>query len=200
MQMKEALFIVLFLVPLCSTMKRVYIDDSLYTLNTNSGDNYFYMDLFYATIFDLYFYLDDSSYGLTIPIEYCVTDSYPGSSDSFSCDYKTLYTSRTSGSLKYFKVTSYYLSSYRYIVVKYTGSNPGGYLYAKASYDDDIFDIVGTTLSIVSIVCIVIGCIVFVSILITVLCCVFRRRRIYGGVGYVPPQPAVVITTPLNPY
>ena len=199
MQMKEALFLVLFLVPLCSTMKRVYIDDNLYTLNTNSGDNYFYMDLIYATIFDLYFYLDDSSYGLTIPIEYCVTDSYPGSSDSFSCDYKTLYTSRTSGSLKYFKVTSFYLSAYRYIVVKYTGSNPGGYLYAKASYDD-IFDIVGTTLSIVSIVCIVIGCIVFVSILITVLCCVFRRRRIYGGVGYVPPQPAVVITTPLNPY
>lgn len=199
MQMKEALFIVLFLVPLCSTMKRVYIDDSVYTLNTNSGDNYFYMDLFYATIFDLYFYLDDSSYGLTLPIEYCVTDSYPGNSDSFSCNYKTLYTSSTSGSLKYFKVTSYYLSSYRYIVVKYTGSNPGGYLYAKASYDD-IFDIVGTTLSIVSIVCIVIGCIVFVSILITVLCCVFRRRRIYGGVGYVPPQPAVVITTPLNPY
>jgi hypothetical protein len=197
--MKEALFIVLFLVPLCSTMKRVYIDDSVYTLNTNSGDNYFYMDLFYATIFDLYFYLDDSSYGLTTPIEYCVTDSYPGNSDSFSCNYKTLYTSRTSGSLKYFKVTSYYLSSYRYIVVKYTGSNPGGYLYAKASYDD-IFDIVGTTLSIVSIVCIVIGCIVFVSILITVLCCVFRRRRIYGGVGYVPPQPAVVISTPLNPY
>lgn len=199
MQMKEALFIVLFLVPLCSTMKRVYIDDSVYTLNTNSGDNYFYMDLFYATIFDLYFYLDDSSYGLTTPIEYCVTDSYPGNSDSFSCNYKTLYTSRTSGSLKYFKVTSYYLSAYRYIVLKYTGSNPGGYLYAKASYDD-IFDIVGTTLSIVSIVCIVIGCIVFVSILITVLCCVFRRRRIYGGVGYVPPQPAVVITTPLNPY
>lgn len=199
MQMKEALFIVLFLVPLCSTMKRVYIDDSLYTLNTNSGDNYFYMDLIYATIFDLYFYLDDSSYGLTIPIEYCVTDSYPGSSDSFSCDYKTLYTSRTSGSLKYFKVTSYYLSAYRYIVVKYKGSNPGGYLYAKASYDD-IFDIVGTTLSLVSIICIVIGCIVFVSVLITVLCCVFRRRRIYGGVGYVPPQPAVVITTPLNPY
>ena len=199
MQMKEALFIVLFLVPLCSTMKRVYIDDSVYTLNTNSGDNYFYMDLFYATIFDLYFYLDDSSYGLTTPIEYCVTDSYPGNSDSFSCNYKTLYTSSTSGSLKYFKVTSYYLSAYRYIVVKYTGSNPGGYLYAKASYDD-IFDIVGTTLSIVSIVCIVIGCIVFVSILITVLCCVFRRRRIYGGVGYVPPQPAVVITTPLNPY
>ena len=199
MQMKEALFIVLFLVPLCSTMKRVYIDDSLYTLNTNSGDNYFYMDLFYATIFDLYFYLDDSSYGLTLPIEYCVTDSYPGNSDSFSCNYKTLYTSSTSGSLKYFKVTSYYLSAYRYIVLKYTGSNPGGYLYAKASYDD-IFDIVGTTLSIVSIVCIVIGCIVFVSILITVLCCVFRRRRIYGGVGYVPPQPAVVITTPLNPY
>ena len=199
MQMKEALFLVLFLVPLCSTMKRVYIDDSVYTLNTNSGDNYFYMDLFYATIFDLYFYLDDSSYGLTTPIEYCVTDSYPGNSDSFSCNYKTLYTSSTSGSLKYFKVTSYYLSSYRYIVVKYTGSNPGGYLYAKASYDD-IFDIVGTTLSIVSIVCIVIGCIVFVSILITVLCCVFRRRRIYGGVGYVPPQPAVVITTPLNPY
>jgi hypothetical protein len=197
--MKEALFLVLFLVPLCSTMKRVYIDDSVYTLNTNSGDNYFYMDLFYATIFDLYFYLDDSSYGLTLPIEYCVTDSYPGNSDSFSCNYKTLYTSRTSGSLKYFKVTSYYLSSYRYIVVKYTGSNPGGYLYAKASYDD-IFDIVGTTLSIVSIVCIVIGCIVFVSILITVLCCVFRRRRIYGGVGYVPPQPAVVISTPLNPY
>ena len=199
MQMKEALFIVLFLVPLCSTMKRVYIDDSLYTLNTNSGDNYFYMDLFYATIFDLYFYLDDSSYGLTTPIEYCVTDSYPGNSDSFSCNYKTLYTYSTSGSLKYFKVTSYYLSAYRYIVVKYKGSNPGGYLYAKASYDD-IFDIVGTTLSIVSIVCIVIGCIVFVSILITVLCCVFRRRRIYGGVGYVPPQPAVVITTPLNPY
>lgn len=199
MQMKEALFIVLFLVPLCSTMKRVYIDDSVYTLNTNSGDNYFYMDLFYATIFDLYFYLDDSSYGLTLPIEYCVTDSYPGNSDSFSCNYKTLYTSSTSGSLKYFKVTSYYLSAYRYIVLKYTGSNPGGYLYAKASYDD-IFDIVGTTLSIVSIVCIVIGCIVFVSILITVLCCVFRRRRIYGGVGYVPPQPAVVITTPLNPY
>ncbi len=199
MQMKEALFLVLFLVPLCSTMKRVYIDDSVYTLNTNSGDNYFYMDLFYATIFDLYFYLDDSSYGLTLPIEYCVTDSYPGNSDSFSCNYKTLYTSRTSGSLKYFKVTSFYLSAYRYIVVKYTGSNPGGYLYAKASYDD-IFDIVGTTLSIVSIVCIVIGCIVFVSILITVLCCVFRRRRIYGGVGYVPPQPAVVITTPLNPY
>ena len=199
MQMKEALFIVLFLVPLCSTMKRVYIDDSVHTINTNSGDNYFYMDLFYATIFDLYFYLDDSSYGLTTPIEYCVTDSYPGNSDSFSCNYKTLYTSSTSGSLKYFKVTSYYLSSYRYIVVKYTGSNPGGYLYAKASYDD-IFDIVGTTLSIVSIVCIVIGCIVFVSILITVLCCVFRRRRIYGGVGYVPPQPAVVITTPLNPY
>lgn len=199
MQMKEALFLVLFLVPLCSTMKRVYIDDSVYTLNTNSGDNYFYMDLFYATIFDLYFYLDDSSYGLTTPIEYCVTDSYPGNSDSFSCNYKTLYTSSTSGSLKYFKVTSYYLSSYRYIVLKYTGSNPGGYLYAKASYDD-IFDIVGTTLSIVSIVCIVIGCIVFVSILITVLCCVFRRRRIYGGVGYVPPQPAVVITTPLNPY
>ena len=199
MQMKEALFIVLFLVPLCSTMKRVYIDDSVHTLNTNSGDNYFYMDLFYATIFDLYFYLDDSSYGLTTPIEYCVTDSYPGNSDSFSCNYKTLYTSSTSGSLKYFKVTSYYLSAYRYIVLKYTGSNPGGYLYAKASYDD-IFDIVGTTLSIVSIVCIVIGCIVFVSILITVLCCVFRRRRIYGGVGYVPPQPAVVITTPLNPY
>ena len=199
MQMKQALFLVLFLVPLCSTMKRVYIDDSVYTLNTNSGDNYFYMDLFYATIFDLYFYLDDSSYGLTTPIEYCVTDSYPGNSDSFSCNYKTLYTSRTSGSLKYFKVTSYYLSAYRYIVLKYTGSNPGGYLYAKASYDD-IFDIVGTTLSIVSIVCIVIGCIVFVSILITVLCCVFRRRRIYGGVGYVPPQPAVVITTPLNPY
>ena len=199
MQMKEALFIVLFLVPLCSTMKRVYIDDSVHTINTNSGDNYFYMDLFYATIFDLYFYLDDSSYGLTIPIEYCVTDSYPGNSDSFSCNYKTLYTSSTSGSLKYFKVTSYYLSAYRYIVLKYTGSNPGGYLYAKASYDD-IFDIVGTTLSIVSIVCIVIGCIVFVSILITVLCCVFRRRRIYGGVGYVPPQPAVVITTPLNPY
>ena len=199
MQMKEALFLVLFLVPLCSTMKRVYIDDSVHTINTNSGDNYFYMDLFYATIFDLYFYLDDSSYGLTTPIEYCVTDSYPGNSDSFSCNYKTLYTSRTSGSLKYFKVTSYYLSSYRYIVVRYTGSNPGGYLYAKASYDD-IFDIVGTTLSIVSIVCIVIGCIVFVSILITVLCCVFRRRRIYGGVGYVPPQPAVVITTPLNPY
>jgi hypothetical protein len=197
--MKEALFIVLFLVPLCSTMKRVYIDDSLYTLNTNSGDNYFYMDLFYATIFDLYFYLDDSSYGLTTPIEYCVTDSYPGNSDSFSCNYKTLYTYSTSGSLKYFKVTSYYLSAYRYIVLKYTGSNPGGYLYAKASYDD-IFDIVGTTLSIVSIVCIVIGCIVFVSILITVLCCVFRRRRIYGGVGYVPPQPAVVISTPLNPY
>ena len=199
MQMKEALFLVLFLVPLCSTMKRVYIDDSVYTLNTNSGDNYFYMDLFYATIFDLYFYLDDSSYGLITPIEYCVTDSYPGNSDSFSCNYKTLYTSSTSGSLKYFKVTSYYLSAYRYIVLKYTGSNPGGYLYAKASYDD-IFDIVGTTLSIVSIVCIVIGCIVFVSILITVLCCVFRRRRIYGGVGYVPPQPAVVITTPLNPY
>jgi len=199
MQMKEALFIVLFLVPLCSTMKRVYIDDSVHTINTNSGDNYFYMDLFYATIFDLYFYLDDSSYGLTLPIEYCVTDSYPGNSDSFSCNYKTLYTSSTSGSLKYFKVTSYYLSAYRYIVLKYTGSNPGGYLYAKASYDD-IFDIVGTTLSIVSIVCIVIGCIVFVSILITVLCCVFRRRRIYGGVGYVPPQPAVVITTPLNPY
>lgn len=199
MQMKEALFLVLFLVPLCSTMKRVYIDDSVYTLNTNSGDNYFYMDLFYATIFDLYFYLDDSSYGLTTPIEYCVTDSYPGNSDSFSCNYKTLYTYSTSGSLKYFKVTSYYLSAYRYIVLKYTGSNPGGYLYAKASYDD-IFDIVGTTLSIVSIVCIVIGCIVFVSILITVLCCVFRRRRIYGGVGYVPPQPAVVITTPLNPY
>ena len=199
MQMKEALFIVLFLVPLCSTMKRVYIDDSVYTLNTNSGDNYFYMDLFYATIFDLYFYLDDSSYGLTTPIEYCVTDSYPGNSDSFSCNYKTLYTYSTSGSLKYFKVTSYYLSAYRYIVLKYTGSNPGGYLYAKASYDD-IFDIVGTTLSIVSIVCIVIGCIVFVSILITVLCCVFRRRRIYGGVGYVPPQPAVVISTPLNPY
>ena len=199
MQMKEALFLVLFLVPLCSTMKRVYIDDNLYTLNTNSGDNYFYMDLIYATIFDLYFYLDDSSYGLTIPIEYCVTNSYPGNSDSFSCDYKNLYTSSTSGSLKYFKVTSFYLSAYRYIVVKYTGSNPGGYLYAKASYDD-VFDIVGTTLSIVSIVCIVIGCIVFVSILITVLCCVFRRRRIYGGVGYVPPQPAVVITTPLNPY
>jgi len=199
MQMKEALFIVLFLVPLCSTMKRVYIDDSVHTINTNSGDNYFYMDLFYATIFDLYFYLDDSSYGLTLPIEYCVTDSYPGNSDSFSCNYKTLYTYSTSGSLKYFKVTSYYLSAYRYIVLKYTGSNPGGYLYAKASYDD-IFDIVGTTLSIVSIVCIVIGCIVFVSILITVLCCVFRRRRIYGGVGYVPPQPAVVITTPLNPY
>ena len=199
MQMKEALFLVLFLVPLCSTMKRVYIDDSVYTLNTNSGDNYFYMDLFYATIFDLYFYLDDSSYGLTTPIEYCVTDSYPGNSDSFSCNYKTLYTYSTSGSLKYFKVTSYYLSAYRYIVLKYTGSNPGGYLYAKASYDD-IFDIVGTTLSIVSIVCIVIGCIVFVSILITVLCCVFRRRRIYGGVGYVPPQPAVVISTPLNPY
>jgi hypothetical protein len=197
--MIEALFLVLFLVPLCSTMKRVYIDDSVYTLNTNSGDNYFYMDLFYATIFDLYFYLDDSSYGLTTPIEYCVTDSYPGNSDSFSCNYKTLYTYSTSGSLKYFKVTSYYLSAYRYIVLKYTGSNPGGYLYAKASYDD-IFDIVGTTLSIVSIVCIVIGCIVFVSILITVLCCVFRRRRIYGGVGYVPPQPAVVITTPLNPY
>ena len=199
MQMKEALFLVLFLVPLCSTMKRVYIDDSVHTINTNSGDNYFYMDLFYATIFDLYFYLDDSSYGLTTPIEYCVTDSYPGNSDSFSCNYKTLYTYSTSGSLKYFKVTSYYLSAYRYIVLKYTGSNPGGYLYAKASYDD-IFDIVGTTLSIVSIVCIVIGCIVFVSILITVLCCVFRRRRIYGGVGYVPPQPAVVITTPLNPY
>ena len=53
MQMKEALFLVLFLVPLCSTMKRVYIDDSVHTINTNSGDNYFYMDLFYATIFDV---------------------------------------------------------------------------------------------------------------------------------------------------
>ena len=200
MKMKEALLLVLFIVPCscASYMKKVYLDSSPESLNTNSGYNYFYMDAHF-TIFDLYFYLEDVSYGLSTPIEYCVTNTYPGDSSSFSCNYYSLYSYNTKDDKKYYKIYSSSLSIYNYVVVRYTGKNPGGTLYVKSS-NSDIFDIVGTALSIVAIVGIVIGSIVFLSVLITVLCCIFRRRRIYGGVGYIPPQPAVVVTTPLNPY
>jgi hypothetical protein len=202
MKMKEALLLVLVLVPIsCSTFNIVQLtvggtEKSLYT---TSGVNYFYMYTYDSTIFDLYFYLDDYSYGLKEPIYYCETDDSPTLETTIkNCYFYSLTSKSISGTKKNFRISPSFFK--RYTIVKYEGTYSSGNLYAKCSYYDDIFDIVGAALSVVAIVGIVIGSIVFLSILITILCCVFRRRRIYGGVGYIPPQPAVVVTTPLNPY
>ena len=82
-----------------------------------------------------------------------------------------------SGKKKNYKISTSKFGHLPYLIVRYKGSYPSGSLYIRCSYKDIIIDEPDPVLSIYAIVGIVIGSIVFLSILIIVLFFFFRRRR-----------------------
>ena len=202
MKIKNAWLLVLFLGSVsCSTynVQQVVVGGSERSLVASNKENYFCIYLYYSTNFDIYFYLKDNSYGLIEPIFYCITDNIPTSDSAINnCKFNSLYSKSTSGPKKNFKINLGEISPVKFVIVRYKGKYTSGSLYVKSSFGDDIFDLVNSPLSIFAIVGIVIGSIFFLSVLITVLCCVFRRKRINGGIGYISPQHDIVVTTPLT--
>ena len=166
------------------------------------NSNYFYM-YNSGSSSGVYFYLKDDNYYLdSSSIEVCYTKNYPSYSNPFgSCDRRTTLsytkTFTKSGDTYYF----YYFSgdsSVSYYVIHYTGTfTTFGKLYAEASHSD-LYNKISSGLSGGIIALIVIGSLfglgIIIAIPIIVCCCC--RRTTYGDVGFVPPQPTVVITNP----
>ena len=212
----EKIFSLLLLITFfnCVTsITRITVDSSsATTLNPSPGyANYFYIDNRSSRSY-IYFYIKDKNYGLKYDnIQVCYTDSSPIDGSEY---FKNCYNSDTSIK-KYGTVsdgsTTYYLfkyssSPYRdYLIVKYYVERSSGSLEVQASYselNDLINSLIGTALSIVAIVFIVIGSVIVLSIIITILCCCCAccsccaRTTTVGAVGYVQPPPSVVISNP----
>ena len=154
----------------------------------------------------VYFYLQDDGYSLDYnSLEICYTNTYPlyNNNPFQNCSPRTtlyFYKKLTKSGDKYY---FYYFpgdSSKNYYIIHYTGTYTYyGNLYAEASRSS-LYDKIDTGLSGGIIALIVIGSLFGLGIIIAIpiiICCCCRRTT-YGAVGFVPPQPTVVITSPTS--
>ena len=179
---------------------QITIDSGSSTKLDNTG--YFYIKNSYSSS-GVYFYLKDDSYYLdSSSIQVCYTNDYPSYSTIFeNWNHKISLSSTNqitkSGDTYYF----YYFSgdsSVNYYFIYYTGTfTTFGKLYAEASRKS-LYDKINSGLSGGIIALIVIGSLFGLGIIIAIpiIYCCCCRRTIYTGVGYVPPQPTVVVTNP----
>ena len=194
--MYEIFLLLLFIIP-CSikAYPSVPIDSNFISLPTTSYYNYFYTyssSLIYDTV---YFHLQTESYKLNY-VDYCIRRYQPTASEIRDCSFRSLsrYYYKYSGNNEdgYYKA---YLDNYKiaqYVIVRYSGSNSYGRLYAKSAYRD-----LSSKLSTVAIVFIAIGSAVVAVIIIGLICYACKRRADAENINYEA-QPAVAIApTPI---
>ena len=158
-----------------------------------------------------YFYIKDKDNSLYYDnIQVCYTNTKPVYGQEFqdcSNSVKSInkYGTETYGSSTYYLYKYYSSSYYKYLSVKYSVQYLSGTLEVQASYselDELISSIIGTALSVVAIVFIVIGSVIALSIIITIICCCCvctaccHKTTTVGSVGYIQPPPTVVISNP----
>ena len=178
----------------------ITIDSGYSTKLDNS--NYFYMSNSYSSS-GVYLYLKyDSYYYDYSSIQICYKNNAPPYTTSniftdcdwISTSYYTNYIKKSGDYYYFYHFTGD--SSVRYYVIKYSYSYFGN-VYAEASRSN-LYNKINTGLSGGIIALIVIGSLfglgIIIAIPIIVCCCC--RRTTYGAVGFVPPQPSVVITNP----
>ena len=145
-----------------------------------------------STLYFIFKYYGDYSSG-SLRVKCTNDDSSPPPTDSSHTDSSRTDSSRTDSSRT---------DSTR------TDSSHTDYYQTDSYSTDKVAKVVGSTLSVVAIVFIVIGSLIGLGILITVIvfvCICTRKKTTYGSVGFINPQqpPNVVasntLTTPLNP-
>ena len=186
--MKEIYFLLIFLLPSSLNsynIKRIIIDnyasESLYTY---TGYNYFYMELKSNSYdYPVYFYLFSTSYRLDNH-DYCLTSKSPilaSTIDDCQFNYLYLYHFRNVGDSieNYFKIDINAHLNNRYIIVRYSGSNTYGSLYAKSSYSDlyKSPDSTSRSFSTVNIVFVVIASLALIGIIITIICYYCKKKE-----------------------
>lgn len=185
------------------------------------GNTYFYSSISNPASDYIYFNLSQSAGDLTKTIEYCIADSNPKNyfiRTIRSCIFKSLDYYKTgninSNHEYYYKVNIRSYNGY-YIVGRYIYYANYDALYAKSSYHE--FNYIPSTpstpstpgtpstpstssksLSTVAIVFIVIGSVVFVSIIIGIVCYICKKRAT-NNISFVPTQPAIVVSAPSYP-
>ena len=196
-----------------ASIQRITVDSSSSTSITPSSSNdpnYFYIENKLSRTY-IYFYIKDKDNGLKYNnIHVCYRDTLPSDNHEFEDCYITdesisKYGTISDGSSTYYIYRYFYSFSRKYLVVKYYVESRTGTLEIRASnseLDDLINSLIGTALSVVAIVFIVIGSVIVLSIIITILCCCCAccsccaRTTTVGAVGYVQPPPSVVISNP----
>ena len=215
--MKEIFFLLLLIFP-CSI--KTYIKKVLnqeINLDTNIGENYFFIPASNFNHKIVYFYLFDTSYGLS-NVNYCIVKDDLTYKQKINCNFKSIYPYRTytNGKTKenYYKVTlDPSIIFDQSIGIRYTGTNTISNLTAKASYSDlctrpdpssssnsSSSSSSSKKLSTVAIVFIVIGSVIFATVIIGLICYACKRRADAERLAYenYTNPPTVTITpTPL---
>ena len=197
-----------------ASVTEVRVDSSsattIYPSSYNYNYFYIYNDKSYKTT--IYFYIKDKDNSLYYDnIRVCYTNTKPTYGHEFEgCSNSDKSISKY-GTTSYGSSTNYYLykysssSHYNYLSVEYSVQYLSGSLEVQASYsdlDELISSIIGTALSVVAIVFIVIGSVIALSIIITIICCCCvctaccHKTTTVGSVGYIQPPPTVVISNP----
>lgn len=223
--MKEIfLLLLLFLFP-CSingVVQQLFIDSGSKNLAPNVfEDNYFYMSANSFLNNYVYFYLKDDLYDPS-NVQYCISSSSPTSSTTCpaikNCRFESLstYYYYRSNNIReyYYKVElKKSISTYNYVIVKYSRTSSLGTLTAKASYSY-LYSSSGSSsssststasqivkgLSTVAIVFISIGSVIVAGVIIGLVCYAVKRRQDAENLAFsAPTQTTVTISTPTYP-
>ena len=178
-----------------SFIERLNVVGSNYDITTfENSNNYFYTNIGGLTSKYLYLYFEDKHKSLEDPIYYCFTKYDPENNYSLAknCNYSSVKIDEKDPVGGYDFVYKVEIGSKSgNILVKYFVNSSKGWLKVSAR--------TSKFLSRVAIAFIVIGCLVFVGIII-VLIVYGCKKRIARNQAYIPDQPAVIDSTPNDPF
>ncbi len=206
------LLLITFFNCVASSMDKVTVDSSSSTTIYPQfySNNYFYIYNKNSKS-TIYFYIRDKDNDLYYDNIYvCFTDTSPDDSNVFNTCANSdrsisKYGTVTDGSYTYYLYKYSYSPYRRYLIIGYSVKYVSGSLEVQASYSDIdglVSSLIGTALSVLAIIGIVVGSIIVLSIIITILCCCCAccsccaRTTTVGTVGYIQPPPSVVISNP----
>ena len=158
---------------------------------TTNGFFYFTTDNFISIDGNLYLYFYSKNYNFKRAV-YCVTNSIPtediirNSQFYYFNNHKSIIINNSAHYHYYLSLNAF--EGNKYIIINYTSSNSSGEL--KAKYSNRDIENIADSLTIAGIIGIVIGTIIGLAIIISIIyCCICRRRKVLGTVGYqVQPQ------------
>ena len=178
-----------------SFIQKLDMLDSPYDITIfENCSNYFYRNITGLSSNYLYLYFEDKGKSLEDPIYYCFTKYDPENNYYLAknCNYSSVKLDEkdpTSDFAYLYKVEI--ASKSGYILVKYFVNSSNGWLKVSAR--------TSKFLSKVAIAFIVIGCLVFVGIIISLIVYGCKKRAARNQ-AYIPDQPAVIDSTPNDPF
>ena len=202
--MNEILFLLLILIP-CTiniSMQEIPIGSSNPTsLPAPANYKYFYSKIPTVSYSKLYFYLTETSNGLSNP-SCCVTQKDPYIDSTVgTCTFIDLYlyNSKTSDKKKEYFYQVEISRNHPFVqnvIVKY--STTGSSLNVRISYED-IYKSLNKTLSTGAIIGIVIGCVMILMIASFFIRVYYKKKIMARNSAYMPPQHTMDYSNPSYP-